>query len=33
MSLARRPTQVRLDQTMVENFRKQVMIAQTPHPA
>jgi NADH-quinone oxidoreductase subunit B len=33
MTLARRPTEVRLDETMVENFRKQVMIAQTPNPA
>ena len=32
MSLARRPTEVRLDETMVENFRKQIMIAQTPQP-
>ena len=33
MSLAKRPTQVRLDESMVENFRKQIMIAQTPNPA
>ena len=32
MTLARRPTEVRLDETMIENFRKQIMIAQTPHP-
>jgi len=32
MSLAKRPTQVRLDESMVENFRKQIMIAQTPQP-
>jgi NADH-quinone oxidoreductase subunit B len=32
MSLAKRPTEVRLDETMVENFRKQIMIAQTPNP-
>ena len=32
MSLARRPTEVRLDETMVENFRKQIMIAQTAQP-
>ncbi|MCH7978136.1 MAG: NADH-quinone oxidoreductase subunit B [Acidobacteria bacterium] len=32
MSLAKRPTEVRLDETMVENFRKQIMIAQTPQP-
>ena len=30
--LAKRPTEVRLDETMVENFRKQIMIAQTPQP-
>ena len=32
MSLAKRPTEVRLDESMVENFRKQIMIAQTPQP-
>ena len=32
MTLARRPTEVRLDETMVENFRKQIMIAQTAQP-
>ena len=32
MTLAKRPTQVRLDETMVDNFRKQIMIAQTPAP-
>ena len=29
MSLAKRPTEVRLDPNMVENFKRQVMIAQT----
>ena len=32
MSIARRPTEVRLDENMVENFKKQVMIAQTLAP-
>src|SRR5919204_515414 len=32
MSLAKRPTEVRLDQSMVENFKRQVMIAQTLQP-
>ena len=32
MSLVRRPTEVRLDESMLEDFRKRVMIAQTPHP-
>jgi NADH-quinone oxidoreductase subunit B len=32
MTLAKRPTEVRLDESMVENFRKQIMIAGTPHP-
>src|SRR5437867_5878863 len=32
MSLAKRPTEVRLDESMVENFKRQVMIAQTLQP-
>ena len=32
MSLAKRPTEVRLDDSMVENFKRQVMIAQTLQP-
>jgi len=32
MTLARKPTEVRLDQNMVEAFKKQVMIAQTLQP-
>jgi len=32
MSLAKRPTEVRLDEKMVENFKRQVMIAQTLQP-
>jgi len=32
MSLAKRPTEVRLDETMLEDFKKSVMVAQTPHP-
>ncbi|HEX2385918.1 MAG TPA: NADH-quinone oxidoreductase subunit B family protein [Candidatus Binatia bacterium] len=32
MSLAKRPTEVRLDPNMVENFKRQVMIAQTLQP-
>jgi NADH-quinone oxidoreductase subunit B len=32
MTLARKPTEVRLDENMVENFKKQVMIAQTLQP-
>src|SRR4026208_1687278 len=32
MSLAKRPTEVRLDPQMVENFKRQVMIAQTLQP-
>jgi len=32
MSLAKRPTEVRLDESMVENFKRQVMIAQTMQP-
>src|SRR3990172_7927541 len=33
MSLAKRPTEVRLAPSMVDTFKSQVMIAQTPHPA
>jgi hypothetical protein len=33
MSLVRRPTEVRLDESMLEQFKKQVMIAQTQNPA
>src|SRR5207249_12092855 len=32
MSLAKRPTEVRLDESMVEKFKRQVMIAQTLQP-
>ena len=32
MTLARKPTEVRLDPNMVENFKRQVMIAQTLQP-
>ncbi len=32
-TLVKRPTEVRLDETMLENFKKQVMIAQTQNPA
>jgi len=32
MSLARRPTEVRLEENMVEAFKRQVMIAQTVQP-
>src|SRR5438105_924930 len=32
MTLAKRPTEVRLDESMVDNFRRQVMIAQTLQP-
>jgi NADH-quinone oxidoreductase subunit B len=32
MSLAKRPTEVRLHENMVENFKRQVMIAQTLQP-
>ena len=32
MSLAKRPTEVRLDEKMAENFKRQVMIAQTLQP-
>ena len=32
MSLAKRPTEVRLEENMVEAFKRQVMIAQTVQP-
>ncbi len=32
MTLAKKPTEVRLEENMVENFKKQVMIAQTLQP-
>jgi len=32
MTLAKKPTAVRLDANMVENFKRQVMIAQTLQP-
>jgi NADH-quinone oxidoreductase subunit B len=32
-TLVKRPTEVRLDESMLEEFKKRVMIAQTPHPA
>ena len=32
MTLAKKPTEVRLDANMVENFKRQVMIAQTLQP-
>jgi len=32
MTLARKPTEVRLDENMVESFKRQVMIAQTLQP-
>lgn len=32
-TLAKRPTEVRLDESMLENFKRQVMIAQTQNPA
>ena len=33
MSLAKRPTEVRLDETMLEDFKKQIRIAQVQNPA
>lgn len=33
MTLVRRPTDVRLDETMLEEFKRQVMVAQTKNPA
>jgi hypothetical protein len=32
MTLAKKPTEVRLAENMVENFKRQVMIAQTLQP-
>lgn len=32
-TLARRPTEIRLNESMLENFKKQVMIAQIKNPA
>ena len=32
MTLAKRPTEVRLDESMMEHFKKQVMVAQTMEP-
>ena len=32
MSLAKKPTEVRLDENMVESFKRQVMVAQTLQP-
>jgi len=32
MTLAKRPTEVRLQPQMVEEFKKGVMVAQTPEP-
>jgi len=32
MTLAKKPTEVRLDPNMMENFKRQVMIAQTAQP-
>ena len=32
-TLVKRPTQVRLDESMLEDFGRRVMIGQTPHPA
>jgi hypothetical protein len=32
MSLAKKPTEVRLDESMAENFKRQVMIAQMLQP-
>jgi NADH-quinone oxidoreductase subunit B len=32
MTLAKKPTEVRLDQSMMENFKRQVMVAQTMQP-
>jgi NADH-quinone oxidoreductase subunit B len=33
MTLAKRPTEVRLDESMLENFKRQVMVAQTRNSA
>jgi hypothetical protein len=32
MSLAKRPTEIRLHPEMVEDFKRGVMVAQTPSP-
>src|ERR1700724_201345 len=32
MTLAKRPTEVRLEENMMENFKRQVMVAQTMQP-
>ena len=32
-TLVKRPTEVHLDESMLEDFKRRVMIAQTPHPA
>jgi len=32
MTLAKRPTEVRLEEHMLENFKRQVMVAQTMQP-
>jgi NADH-quinone oxidoreductase subunit B len=32
MSMAKRPTEVRLDPSMLDEFRKRVMVAQTTRP-
>src|SRR5512138_3737432 len=32
MTIAKRPTEVRLEENMVENFKRQVMVAQTMQP-
>ena len=32
-NLIKRPTEVRLDETMLEEFKKQVMIGQMQHPS
>jgi NADH-quinone oxidoreductase subunit B len=33
MTLAKRPTEVRLDESMLEDFKRQVMVGQTRNPA
>ena len=33
MSLVKRPTEVRLDESMLQEFKNQVMVAQTKNPA
>jgi hypothetical protein len=32
MTLAKKPTEVRLDESMLENFKRHVMVAQTMQP-